>query len=165
MQPTESQPPGAESNITRDKWRRRLTNLFHTDTYPVLIVRFLIGGGTAAVTHLALLYVFHAWLNFWYLYASALAFCVALGVSYSMQKFFVFRHMEVRGMGAQFAQFATLAVINLWLNISLMYLFVSVQGMHYLAAQILTLAAIAVWSFLLYRFVIFKKRSDPSNAD
>ncbi len=54
------------------------------------IIRYLISGGTAALTDLVLLYILADKLGIWYMYSVVLAFAVAFFVSFFLQKFWTF---------------------------------------------------------------------------
>ena len=117
--------------------------------------RFLVSGGIGAATNIAFLYIFTEWFSLWYLYASIASFLVALVVSFLLQKFVTFRDFSRHLIAKQTTFYTISALINLLLNIILMYYFVEKQGLHYLLAQVITMGLIAIESYFVYQHFIF----------
>lgn len=122
-----------------------------------ILVRYLLAGGTSTAVDLGLLYVLTEYASWWYLASATAAFSVAVLISFTLQKFYTFRHRDAsRGVVAtQSALFLTLQFTNIGINTLLMYALVEWAGLHYFLAQIIAAAAIAVGSFFVYRLVIF----------
>jgi putative flippase GtrA len=131
----------------------------HTIT-PALIVRYLISGGLGAVTQLSLLFVLHDIFHIHYLTASCISYLAAVGVGFTMQKFWTFK---AQGSTPQQAVgYVSVFVGNLILNTGLMYMFVDVFKIWYLGAQVLASGLIAIGSFFIYRHGVFKQESNVS---
>ncbi len=122
-----------------------------------LFVKYVIAGGTAAVTDLVLLYVFTDILHLWYLFSAIIAFIIAFFVSFYLQKFWTFRDNSRDRIYAQASLYFLAGLMNLAINTGGMYLLVDKLGVIYLGAQIIMGALIAATSFLIYKFIIFKK--------
>lgn len=120
------------------------------------ILKFLISGGSAAVVDLGLLYVLTDTYHVWYLLSAVLAFLVAFGVSFSLQKFWTFDNHDLDIIHKQLMLYLVLALIGLGLNTLSVYGLVDHAGLHYLVAQIITSAFIAVMNFFVYKHLIFK---------
>jgi putative flippase GtrA len=120
------------------------------------IAKYLIAGGTAAGVDLIMLHVFTDWLGIWYLYSATLAFFLALGISFTLQKFWVFKNRSCEKIKRQAIMHFSLGAISTGVNAGLMYLLVSGLNLHYLLAQIIGGALIAVVNFFIYREIIFK---------
>jgi putative flippase GtrA len=120
------------------------------------VLRFILAGGTSALSQIAILYLFTDILGLWYLYASILSFVIALFISFTLQKFWAFRDKAIRGVHAQFMKYAMIIFVGLLLNTTLMFLLVDLLHFWYILAQIITGALIAVFNFLSYRKYIFK---------
>ncbi|MFA6459165.1 MAG: GtrA family protein [Candidatus Paceibacterota bacterium] len=121
------------------------------------IARYVISGGTAAVTDLAFLYLFTDILHIWYLVSTVFAFIIAFCVSFTLQKYWTFRDHSSDGVGAQGALYFTVSVINLAVNTGLMYLLTDIFGSHYMISQIIAAGCIAIVSFFVYQKLIFKQ--------
>ncbi|MEK9185679.1 MAG: glycosyltransferase, partial [Patescibacteria group bacterium] len=120
------------------------------------VLRFILAGGTSALSQIAVLYLFTDLLGIWYLYSSMLSFIFALFISFTLQKFWAFRDRALSQIHFQFAKYAVVILIGLLLNTALMYFFVDIVGIWYILSQIITGAIIAVFNFLSYRKYIFK---------
>ena len=129
-----------------------------------VIAKYLISGGTAAVTDLGLLFIFTDLIGLWYVISAALAFAFAFFVSFFLQKFWTFRDNTKDRMQAQMAVYLSLGLINLGVNSYGIYLLVEYLSLWYLLAQVIMGGSIAVYSFLIYKFLIFNKK-EKSLAD
>lgn len=123
------------------------------------LVRYIISGGTAAASQILLTVFFTDIVGLWYLISTSIAFILAVVISFTLQKFWTFRHKETKGMHNQAFIYLVIALFGLATNDGLMYLFVSVVGLHYLPGQILSGAIIACVNYFLYAKLVFKKKN------
>jgi dolichol-phosphate mannosyltransferase len=121
------------------------------------VVKFIISGGSAAFTQLALLVFFTEAFHIWYEFSLVLAFCFAFIVSFSLQKFWTFQDKATNQVHTQAVTYFAVLLGNLALNAVLLYLFVEKLHVWYILAQIVIEALLAGLSFLIYKFLIFKK--------
>lgn len=119
------------------------------------VARYLISGGTAAAVDLVFLYIFTSLLHIWYLLSAILAFLIAFGVSFILQKFWTFADRATDRLKSQMAIYFIVASINLGINTLLMYLFVDYAHLQYIIAQIVTGALVACESFFVYQKFVF----------
>jgi putative flippase GtrA len=119
--------------------------------------RYLVAGGTAAATDLALLYVFTSVLGIWYLISAVLAFLIAFVVSFLLQKFWTFDDTSEKWK-SQAAVYFMITGTNLGLNTLLMYVFVDIFGIHYFVSQFIISGLIAFESYFVYQMFVFKKK-------
>lgn len=122
------------------------------------IGRYVIAGCTAAGTQIALLFLLTHFLGFWYLVSATIAFVVALAISFTLQKFWTFRHRDTGTVHVQAFVYLLIALSGLLANDGLMYLFVTVGGLHYIAGQFLSGIMIACFNYYLYARFVFKNR-------
>lgn len=122
-------------------------------------VKYIIGGCTAAIVDLLLLYVFTDIFGLWVIYSATLAFLVAFFVSFYIQKFWTFRDNRKKGAYKQMAMYFGVGTVNLGINAGGMFVLVERFGVPYILAQIVIGSLIAVSSFIIYRFVIFRKKT------
>jgi putative flippase GtrA len=122
------------------------------------VVKFTIAGGLASVVDLILLYFFHDPLGLDIVVAATLAFILSFLISFSLQKFWTFRDYGRGRTAGQFLLYFVNAVIGLNLNGFLMHLLVNRYGVWYLLAQVIVIGAIGLGNFLVYKFIIFKKK-------
>lgn len=118
-------------------------------------MRFLISGGSAAVTNLVVLFTLVHFFYAWYLLASVISFVCAVSVSFIMQKFFTFNDYTREKIRRQSALYLSVQIFNLGVNTLLMYTSVDLLGIHYIVAQIFAGGIIAVYSFFIFKHFIF----------
>lgn len=119
------------------------------------ILRYLIAGGTSAVTNLALLYVLTSVLDVWYIYSALIATSVALIVSFTLQKLWTFQNYGTERVHVQFPMHAALAGLNIVINAILLYVLVEWFGLWYLFAQVVIGALLACVNYTVYKKLIF----------
>lgn len=122
------------------------------------IVRYLFSGGVAAVTNLVLLWILTSPLHIWYIPSSIMAFLIAFGVSFVLQKFFTFQDHGTEGIHGQAFTYFAVTGTNLLINTGLLYLLVDYAHMNVILAQILASILIAIESYVIYGMFIFKNR-------
>lgn len=122
------------------------------------LVRYLISGGTAAVSNLGFLFLLVHFVHMHYLYASVIAFIMSIAVSFTMQKFWTFQDMPLHDVHVQFSRYLVVLLVNLTLNTLLMYFFVEKIGLWYLYAQILATAVVAIVGYFGYKYFVFRGR-------
>jgi len=126
------------------------------------ILRFLISGGSATFVDFFFLYAFTEWAGFYYLVSSVLAFLISITVSFILQKFWTFKNNSREDMRQQVLTYISIAVLNLVINTSLVFIFVEYAGFHYLLGQFLSSVFIALESFFVYHFLIFKLKKQEN---
>lgn len=117
--------------------------------------RYIISGGTSAVVDLALLYFLNTKLQFHYLPASIMAFCVAFFVSFVLQKFWTFKNRSTEGVHGQLAIYLGSSLFSLGVNTLLMYIFVDYFQIMVLLSQVFAGGIVACFTFFISR-KIFK---------
>ncbi len=124
-------------------------------------IRYLIAGGTSTAIDLGILFALTEYVGWHYLVSATAAFCVAVVVSFVLQKFYTFgdRSASGKAVATQSAFYLGLQITNIGINAAFMYALVEWAGLWYFFAQIIAAATIAVGSFFVYRFVIFHPRS------
>ncbi len=123
-----------------------------------ITLRYFFCGITATAVNLITLYLFTDIAGIWYLYSSTLAFLVSLIVSFTLQKFVVFRDMKVGKMHRQFSRFSIAAVLGTITNTALMFVCVDVLGIWYIFSQIIAGFFVMIQNFILYKFFIFNRK-------
>lgn len=130
---------------------------YQADKYKIFI-KFIISGGIAGFIDLSLLYILTDILNIWYLLSAGLAFIIAFFVSFTLQKFWTFRDNNRKKFYQQISLYFIVGVMNLFLNTGGMYLLVDRFKIWYLLAQVIIGGFLGINSFLIYKFIIFKKK-------
>ena len=140
-------------------------NIFRLDTIKrrKKQIKYLIAGGTAFLVNVMFLYLFTDIIGLYYLVSTALSFTISFVVSFSMQKFWTFRDNSLDNVRKQLASYLIVGLMNLGLNIGLMYVFVDLFGVWYVLAQVFSAGMIAVESYLIYNFIIFGQTQERGN--
>ncbi len=120
-----------------------------------VVMRYLLVGGTAGVTDLAVLYFLHDVLHVHYLISAIIAFLIAFCISFTFHRFWTFKSMgdTVR---KQVVMYLLSSGFGLLLNTGLMYVFVGHLGVHVLLSQIYVGLLVACCSFFISRNIVFK---------
>ena len=122
-----------------------------------VMVKYLLSGAMSTGTHLIVLSLAYRYLDLRILTATTLAYLVAFGVSFSLQKFWTFRNKAKRYF-EQIYFYLLVGVFNLFFNAALMQALVVNLDFHYLLSQLFTSAIVALNSFLLYKYLVFKNK-------
>ncbi|MBI2474654.1 MAG: GtrA family protein [Candidatus Taylorbacteria bacterium] len=132
------------------------------------LANYLISGSTGAFVNLFSLFILTHIFRLWYLLSSVLAFLLAFGFSFFLQKHWTFRDHSNDGVHKQMSLFMAVSLINLGVNTALMYFFVDIIGktyfpnyydqtLWYLLSQFVAAGLIAIESFFVYRAFIFRR--------
>jgi len=122
-------------------------------------LRYFISGGTAGVTDIALLYIFHEILGIYYLTSAALAFIVAFFVSFLLHKYWTFKSHEEE-IRRQMSMYLLSSLFGLFLNTVLMYVFVDYFHLNVIISQVIVGLMVASVSFFVSRNLVFKYSPD-----
>jgi glycosyltransferase involved in cell wall biosynthesis/putative flippase GtrA len=123
------------------------------------ITRYISAGCIGLAVNVGTLYTLTHFFNIWYLASSAIAFSMALVVSFTLQKFWTFRNRHMDVAGRQFLVYFSIAIFNLLLNSLLVYFFTGVLGIWYVGSQVIAAGLIGISSFFLYRAFVFSSLS------
>jgi putative flippase GtrA len=121
------------------------------------MVKYLLSGATSTAIHLIILSLAYRHLNLGIITATTLAYLVAFGVSFCLQKFWTFRNRDKRYF-EQIYFYLLVGVFNLFFNAALMQFIVVNLGFHYILSQLFSSGLIALNSFLLYKYLVFKNK-------
>lgn len=124
------------------------------------IVRFVVSGGIATSVNLASLFVLTQYIGVWYLYSSIIAFGIAFGVSFVLQKIWTFQDRSSKHIQLQAVLFLIIILAGLMLNTAMLYVLVEFLKVHYIAGQLVSGVFIAVCNFFGYKHIVFTKRGD-----
>lgn len=118
-----------------------------------LIVRFGLGGGAATLTYALLSFGFSQWTAATDMAAHISAFCLAIPVSYLIQRNFVFR--DAQSMRRTLPLFIATAVFAFILSTSAIYVCRSILMFPELTSFAVAVIAVVVANFLLLFFWVF----------
>ncbi len=124
------------------------------------IIKFLMSGVMAGVVDLSVLFILHGLLNISVVIATSAAYIASFWLSFYLQKFWTFCNHNKQHVYKQLVLYFLFAFINLNLNGYLMHIMVNRWQVWYLGAQIIVSLAIGFDSFLLYKFIVFRKHHE-----
>ncbi len=119
----------------------------------MLVSRFVLSGGSAALTQFTLLYALTEYVRLWYLASSIISYAVGFLVSFILQKWWTFRNRSREEFSRQFVLYLGVFFCGLCANAVLLYLLVEKAHVWYIVAQVITSACIAFVNFFLYRSI------------
>ena len=118
-------------------------------------VRFLLAGGSAAITEYCLFIVFRN-AGLMLVVANTLSFLGGLVVSFSINKLWVF---TAKGdTPRQFSLYFILAIVNLAISNLLVWLLAEKLDIKALLAKLIVMAVIASWNYIFFSKLIFRER-------
>jgi len=122
------------------------------------LLKFLISGGTAALVEfsvfLALMAVYG---QQWLLFNQSLSFASGFGVSFFMNRAWVFR--SGGAVGTELSRYAVLALINLVASNAALSLLINVMHLPAPIGKFLVMGLVAAWNYLIFSRLIFKTAS------
>lgn len=119
------------------------------------LLQFVLVGGTAAATHLAVVGLLVALLGMPPLAANVLAFLVAFVVSYNGHALFTFSAARARGWPVV-ARFFAVACLSFVANELLYYIALNWLHWHYFWSLAAVLVLVAIGTFVMSKFWAFK---------
>ena len=122
----------------------------------IKIIRYIFAGSLATFSNLAILFILVHYFKIWYLISAIISFCMAVIISYLLQKFFVFQNYERKNMHKQFLNFFIYNTIMLGFNTLLMYFFVEILIIWYLLAQAISAIIGAFINYIYFNKIVFK---------
>ena len=119
------------------------------------LLQFVLVGGSAAATHLAVVGLLVALLGMPPLAANVLAFLVAFVVSYNGHALFTFSAARARGWPVV-ARFFAVACLSFVANELLYYIALNWLHWHYFWSLAAVLVLVAIGTFVISKFWVFK---------
>jgi putative flippase GtrA len=120
------------------------------------IVRFVISGSIATAVNLTTLFTLTHFAHLWYVLSSVIAFCIALFVSFILQKIWTFEDASMERAHIQAALFFVVIMAGLGINTTFVYCLVEYTGVHYLVAQLISGFFIAIMNYISYKHLVFQ---------
>jgi putative flippase GtrA len=120
------------------------------------VAKYLIAGCIGAGTQIISLAFFVEVLHVWYMHGVVYAFCIALVVTFTLQKYWTFGRRTTEGMHRESFFYTLFALLSLGLNALLMYVLVERVHIWYLAAEVISVVLLAGLTFLLNKRFTFR---------
>jgi putative flippase GtrA len=116
-------------------------------------LRYVLAGGAAAATHLAVLVLLTELVRIPSTVGSAVGFGCAVPVNYALQHRFVFNRSRQHLL--YFPRYLSITLLTLALNTGLFWLLTDGFGLFYVASQVVTIGLIVPLNFTLNRCIAF----------
>jgi putative flippase GtrA len=134
----------------------------------LFLVRYGIVGLTGGLIQTSVLYLWVSvlLLQKYYLIGAVVGFCLALAVTFLLQKHWTFQNPSSEHVKKQFFSYTLIALVSLGLNIFLLHISKGILEHYgfdffrvwYLLAQVAIIGFIAVLSFIANNFLTFRTR-------
>lgn len=116
-------------------------------------LRYAIAGGLALGVHLAVLASLVDGFGLDETLASAIGFCCAVPINYTLQRRLVFR--SAVPLARSFVAYCAVTFAMLGLNVLIFWVLFAEIGLHFLAAQVVTTVAIVMLNYIANRSITF----------
>jgi len=120
------------------------------------LFKYGITGFISTAIHLLVLTFTHKFLSLDIIPATTIAYLTAFSVSFLLQKKWTFRSRSKKYI-RQIFMFLFVGLFNLFFNALSMQILVIEYSLYFLLAQIITSSLVALNSFLVYKYIIFRK--------
>jgi dolichyl-phosphate beta-glucosyltransferase len=130
-----------------------------------LFLRYSIVGVLGTAIDVGSLYVFVNFLNIPIMFATGIAFLLAVTNNFFLNKTWTFKHPS-KNYRKLYIKFLSIALVGLSLTLSSMYILVYPLAMNYIIAKLLTSLIVLTWNFLgnkLWTFQINKNKLSLKN--
>jgi putative flippase GtrA len=120
------------------------------------VIRFLVSGGSAAVTEYGVFLFLFDLVKIDVVIANGISFLCGLMVSFLLNKHWVFKSKQRARM--EVVLYVILALVNLLLSSLFIQLLVHTAGISPFIAKLIGMVVIAAWNYLFFSRLIFKQR-------
>jgi putative flippase GtrA len=118
------------------------------------LVLFVIFGGVNTIITLALYYLLLL-LGINYLIASSIVYIAGIVIGYIFNSLFVFQTNSIKSPG-KFSKYLIVYIISFFINMALMYFFVTGSGFNNFLSQVLVVIILTIWNYFLCKKIVFK---------
>ncbi len=120
-------------------------------------IKYAVWWGIAAIVDLSILYILTSIFWIYYLISATISFIVSFFVWFFFQKYITFENYDKKHMSQGFL-FLVFQVIWMWINLLLLYIWVSILWFYYLYVAIFNKIIIFIWNFSMNYFFNFKQK-------
>jgi putative flippase GtrA len=124
-----------------------------------IFVRYIVAGSVAAAAHFGVLWLLVEWFAVYPTLASALGFCVATGINYSLQYHWTFRVTGPHGV--IFTRYLLVTIAMLGVNTALFWVLNEFGGIPYLLTQAVATGSVVILNFTINRRYTFVEPHAP----
>ena len=121
-----------------------------------IYIKYVISGCTGAFVNLTTLFILTEFANIYYMASAIIAFLVSLTVSFNLQKRWTFQNNDKK-IFKQVVIYFIVTSSNLLINMALLYFLVEKLDIWYMLAQVVIYGSLSIFSFIMYKFLVFRK--------
>ena len=125
----------------------------------IQVFRYGVVGGWAFLVDFSILYCLTEFGQIHYLVSAAMAFSIAIIVSYTLSVTWVFGQRSVSNKLHEFAIFLTIGIVGLLLTEALMYIFTGLLHYHYLESKAIATVVIFLFNFAARKTLLFSDKN------
>ncbi len=122
----------------------------------VQLFRYTFVGGTAFLVDIGILFALTSVFHVYYLISAAVAFVVGVTVNYVLSIAWVFSSRSTTRRFVEFTVFASVGVVGLGLNETIMWFFTGALGLFYLYSKIISAAVVYLFNFAARKALLFR---------
>ena len=119
-------------------------------------LRYCVSGGTAFIVDFSIFLLATRVFGVYYIYGNIIAFVIAAGVNYSINRMWTFKSASERIVG-QFISFCIIGSVGLIMNTGILYLIVEYAQAYDVVAKITANAIVLIWNYSMNKHVTFKR--------
>lgn len=134
--------------------------LGHDECHTTLVTKYFISGAAGALANIFLLYLLEGPLGFYYLYSTVVSYVGGFFVSFLFHKYWTYRDTNHSRLPKQLTFYASVALMNLFLNIPLMYFFVEKLGVGVIISQLVIIILLGIIGYVVNTRHTFKERHE-----
>ena len=121
-----------------------------------VVTRYIISGIISILVNLLVIYLMTDIFKLWYIFSAIIASVFSFVVAFTLQKYWTFKDNDNNRIAHQVTWYLIVIIINLLLNIVILYLLVDLFGFWYLGSQMAALVVMAGVGFFLNKNITFK---------
>ena len=118
------------------------------------LIKYLLVGVLTNSLDFAILYLLVDYGKVNYIFASNFSFIATAALAYILHRIYTFKSKDTHVL-KQFAEYITVTLIGLVLNMSIMYLCVETLNIWYITAKAIALVAYILFSFIANKYITF----------
>jgi len=120
-------------------------------------VKFALVGLSGAIINIAILYWLTEYFGVYYIFSAICAFIIAVTTNFLFNKIWTFKENLTEGFSKKYAQFFSVSLAALAVNILFLYIFTELFGIYYIISQVIAICIALIINFLGNKIWTFKK--------
>ena len=127
--------------------------------------RYLFAGGAGFSADLLVLFILTHYFDVYYIFSAMASFTVGITITYIISVKWVFGRRSAYRRRKEFAIFALIGVIGLFITLASMWLLTDMLHIYYLVSKIMATVLVYFWNFLARKKLLFDVRPGDVATD